>query len=83
VLLNQGFYNLLLAVAGIVGLRSIKRGADAAGYALVFYMCLSALGAGIVLALSTRAYLGAVLQSAPAAFALVSLRHAPRSLARR
>jgi hypothetical protein len=50
---------------------------------LIFYMCLSAVGAGVVLALSTRAYLGAVLQSAPAAIALVHLRHARLSAAPR
>lgn len=68
---NQGFYNLFLATAGVVGLGLRRRGDPAAGHALCCYMCLSAVGAGIVLALSTRAYVGAFLQAVPSAVAFV------------
>jgi putative membrane protein len=74
--INQGFYNLFLAVAGIAGLALLKRGKAPAGYALIGYMCLSAAGAGLVLALSTTAYVGAFLQAAPAALALLGLARA-------
>jgi putative membrane protein len=70
---NQGFYNLFLACAGGYGLRLLARGNTAAGYALVTCMCAFALGAGIVLAATTRAYVGAVFQSLPAAIALSML----------
>jgi putative membrane protein len=68
---NQGFYNLFLALAGVSGMVLSRRGHRPAGHALCCYMCLSALGAGIVLALSTRAYAGAFLQAVPSAVALV------------
>ena len=70
---NQGFYNLFLASAGLVGLELRRRGNTAAGHALCCYMCLTAVGAGIVLALSTRAYVGAFMQAVPAAAAFVLL----------
>jgi putative membrane protein len=69
--INQGFYNLFLALAGVVGLLLIGRGRRSAGYALVGYMCLSALGAGLVLAASTTAYAGAFVQAVPACAALI------------
>jgi putative membrane protein len=71
---NQGFYNLFLAIAGISGLALVQRGRVQVGLILIAYMCLTAVGAGIVLALSTRAYIGAVLQCVPAALALLTLR---------
>jgi len=64
---NQGFYNLFLAIAGIVGLVAIRGGDARVGAALIAMMCLSALGAGIVLAFSTGAIIGALLQAGPAA----------------
>jgi putative membrane protein len=70
---NQGFYNLFLAIAGAAGLRLVGRGNVRVGFTLIVYMCLSAVGAGIVLALSTHAYVGALLQAVPAAAALASL----------
>jgi putative membrane protein len=72
-LVNQGFYNLFLALAGIAGFRLLRRGNARAGYTLIVYMCLSALGAGVVLALSTHAYVGAFLQAVPAAGGLAAL----------
>jgi putative membrane protein len=70
VFVNQGFYNLFLAVAGVAGLILLSRGKTQAGHALVCYMCASAVGAGVVLAFTTIAYGGAVLQALPAAIAL-------------
>jgi putative membrane protein len=70
---NQGFYNLFLASAGAVGLMSYARGQAVAGSTLMLYMCVAALGAGVVLALTTRAYVGAFLQAVPAALALANL----------
>lgn len=72
VLVNQGFYNLFLALAGTVGLVLQRRGHAAAGHALVVYMCLSAAAAGLVLACSTPAYLGAFFQGVPPALALLA-----------
>jgi len=70
VFINQGFYNLLLAAAGVTGLLLLGRGKTQAGRALVGYMCASAVGAGLVLAFTTIAYGGALLQALPAAVAL-------------
>jgi putative membrane protein len=75
---NQGFYNLFLATAGALGLYQLRRGNTAVGHTLIGYMCLSAVGAGVVLALSTRAYGGALLQAGPAAFSLWLLFRAQR-----
>ena len=70
---NQDFYNLFLALAGIAGLLFARRGDLTIGYTLIGYMCLSAIGAGLVLALSTHAFLGASLQALPAAVALAMI----------
>ncbi len=67
---SQGFYYLFLAIAGISGLALVGRGNAPAGYTLIVYMCLSAVGAGVVLGASTPATIGAILQAAPAALAL-------------
>ena len=68
--INQGAYNLMLAVAGCVGFYLLRSGETAAGKALLRYMCLTAVGAGLVLACTTRAYVGAALQAVPAALAI-------------
>ncbi len=70
---NQGFYNLFLAIAGSAGLVFLGGGNAPVGYTLIIYMCLSALGAGFVLAASTPATVGAILQSVPAALALAAM----------
>lgn len=75
---NQGFYNLILAIAGIAGLVFLRRGDGTVGRTLVAYLCVAAVGAGIVLAFSTGAYVGAFLQAAPAALALVVIFGARR-----
>jgi putative membrane protein len=71
--INQGFYNLFLAAAAVAGLVLIARGSVIAGRTLTVYACLSALGAGIVLFLSTQAAVAALLQALPAAAALALL----------
>lgn len=71
--INQGFYNLFLAAAGIAGFAFIARGREEAGRVLVGYMCASAVGAGIVLAFTSIAYIGALLQALPAAVALAAM----------
>ena len=68
--INLGFYNLFLAAAGLAGLTFMSRSEVAIGRTLILYMCLSAVGAGIVLLFSTSAYIGALLQALPAAAAL-------------
>jgi putative membrane protein len=70
---NQGFYNLFLAGAGGAGLFILGRGNRAVGTTLIIYMCLSAVGAGLVLASSTPAIIGAILQGVPAALALAAI----------
>ena len=70
---NRGFYNLLLASAGIAGLAFLGRGNSPAGHTLIIYMCISAAGAGLALGASTRATIGAILQGLPAALALAAI----------
>ena len=70
---HQGFYNLFLASAGIAGLVFLGRGNEPVGYTLIVYMCLSAVGAGLVLATSTPATIGAILQAVPAVLALAAM----------
>ena len=61
---------LCLAVAGLAGLAFLRRGEAPVGRTLIGYMCVSAVGAGMLF-FSTHAYLGALLQAAPAAAVLV------------
>lgn len=65
--INQGFYNLFLALAGILGFYEIKKGNSTIGYTLIMFLCFCGFGAGIVLAFSTKAYALAFLQAVPAA----------------
>jgi len=71
--INQGFYNLFLAIAGIKGLQLLKKGKYPTGYALILFLCFSATVAGIVLAGSTKAYVLAFFQTVPAAIAFARL----------
>lgn len=64
--INQGFYNLFLVCAGIWGFLLVKKEKYTAGYALLLMLCFSATGAGIILALTTKAYVLAFFQSVPA-----------------
>ncbi len=63
---NQDFYNLFFAIGGIAGLYQLKRNGTA-GYALLLLVCFAAIGAGLVLAGTSNAYLLASLQAVPAA----------------
>ncbi len=63
---NQGFYNLFIACGGIYGLLQVKRGSFVMGYAFILFACISAVGAGLVLAFTTKAWLLATLQALPA-----------------
>lgn len=67
--INQGFYNLFFAVGGLAGLYYLNKN-KAVGYALITFVCFSAVGAGIILAITSKAYILAFLQTVPAAFAL-------------
>lgn len=67
--INQGFYNLFLALGGIAGFRYLPKN-TAVGYALIVLVCFSAVGAGIVLAVTSKAYILAFLQTVPAAIVL-------------
>lgn len=70
--INQGFYNLFLALGGVAGLYFINKN-KAVGYALVLFICFSAVGAGIVLACTSKAYILAFLQAVPAAIAFARI----------
>ncbi|MGH1352946.1 MAG: DUF1304 family protein [Methyloligellaceae bacterium] len=68
---NQGFYNLFLALGGVAGLIAMARGKVTTGCALIMYMCLFATGAGLILAISAQAYIGAFMQGGVAAMAFL------------
>lgn len=72
--INQGFYNLFLAGAACAALALLRAQRREAGHALAVYALGSACAAGVVLALSTRAYVGAALQAGPAALGLLLSR---------
>jgi putative membrane protein len=65
--INQGFYNLFIALGGIAGLILVGREKLQVGYALILFLCFCGFGAGLILCLSTLAYLLAALQALPAA----------------
>ncbi|SDK00220.1 putative membrane protein [Flavobacterium noncentrifugens] len=71
--INQGFYNLFLAIAGLNGLQLLKKGKYETGSALILFLCFSATVAGIVLACSTKAYILAFFQTMPGATAFARL----------
>jgi putative membrane protein len=72
--INQGFYNLFVALGGMVGAALLASGRNKEGKALVQYVCAFAVGAGVVLMLSTNAHLGGALQSGLGAIALLLIR---------
>lgn len=62
---NQGFYNLFLAAGTFAGLVLTLVGHDRTGTTLVYWNCLSMLGAAVVLAASApKLRRGAVIQGA-------------------
>ncbi len=70
--INQGFYNLFFAFGGLSGLYYLNKN-KAVGYAFITLVCFSAVGAGIVLAITSKAYILAFLQAFPAAIALAKV----------
>lgn len=71
---NQGFYNLFLAIAVVIGIVLVALGHTAVGATLVFAGAGSMVAAALVLVLSDRAYAGAALkQGALPAVAVVLL----------
>ncbi len=70
--LNQGFYNLFLAIGIGFGLVLIASGSAVAGRAIVLFACACMVGAGIVLVASNRRFLpAALMQLVPPLVALV------------
>ncbi|MCR6690617.1 DUF1304 domain-containing protein [Cellulomonas sp.] len=59
---NQGFYNLFLAVAVVVGIAVVAAGSTAVGATLVFTGAGSMVAAGLVLLLSDRSKTSAALK---------------------
>ena len=59
---NQGFYNLLVASGGIIGLWLYVKGFKTQGITLMAYMCFIGTGAGLVLLFTSTAYIVAALQ---------------------
>lgn len=70
---NQGFYNLFIACGAIVGMIYFKSGKTQVGLTLLSYACLMALGAAIVLAVSTQSLAGALIQGAPPLLTMMAL----------
>jgi putative membrane protein len=72
---NQGFYNLFLALAIILGLGLRTEEATATiGTTLVIYGLVSIIGAGLVLVISERKlWKGALIQIIPALVAVIPL----------
>ena len=68
---NQGFYNLFLALGGVAGLLLLHKGKQAQGLTLLVNMCCFAVGAGLILSLTTTAYPLAFLQAGPPLTALI------------
>lgn len=71
---NQGFYNLFLAVAVIVGIVALAAGSTAVGATLVFTGAGSMVAAGLVLLTSDRTKTSAALkQLVPPLLGIVAL----------
>ena len=70
--LNQGFYNLFLALGALGGLVAVWSGRDTAGSAIALFACACMAGAGIVLVLSDRRMMRAAsAQAVPPIVALL------------
>jgi putative membrane protein len=73
-MLNQGFYNLFLAVGIVVGLVVLHTGSESAGRAVVVFCCASIVGAALVLLASNpKLARAAAIQGLPPAVALLGL----------
>ncbi|MGG7465346.1 MULTISPECIES: DUF1304 domain-containing protein [unclassified Plantibacter] len=72
--LNQGFYNLFLAIASIIGIVLLIAGQTAIGATLVFTGAGSMVLAGLVLVISNRSmWRSALIQLAAPALGLIFL----------
>ena len=73
--LNQGFYNLFLALGGLVGVVAVGLGHRTVGVTLMAFAAACMLGAGLVLAASAgrRLLRAAALQAGPPLVALIAL----------
>lgn len=70
--LNQGFYNLFLAIGIVAGLLLVAGGSVEPGRAIVLSSCACMVGAGVVLATSDRRFVqAAAIQAVPPAPAIV------------
>jgi putative membrane protein len=69
--INQGIYNLMVAIGGVAGIFLVRRGRVELGRGLVVYTCLFAIGAAVTLLLTTEAYLLGVVQIVFPSVALV------------
>jgi putative membrane protein len=74
---NQGFYNLFLAIGTFAGLALTLTGHPRSGLALVWWNCLSMVGAALVLTASApQMRRGALIQgAAPLLFLLLAVVH--------
>lgn len=73
-MLNQGFYNLFLAIGIGVGLIMVHTGPESAGRAIVVFCCASIVGAAAVLLGTDRKLArAALIQGVPPAVALLAL----------
>ncbi|WP_296146898.1 DUF1304 domain-containing protein [uncultured Flavobacterium sp.] len=70
--INQGFYNLFFAIGGIFGFYLLKKNPINA-YTLLLFVCFAGIGAGLVLAITSNAYLLAFLQAVPAMIAFYKI----------
>ena len=72
-MLNQGFYNLFLALGTLVGVVGAWRGWEPQGSTLVTYGCLFMVGAALVLVVARPAMArGAAVQGVLPALALIT-----------
>lgn len=76
--INQGVYNLLLALGGVMGLRLWARGDVRAAQALLRFLAIFAIGAAVTLLLTTHAYLLGAVQLVVPIVLLPSLRRDAR-----
>ncbi|MBY0385561.1 DUF1304 domain-containing protein [bacterium] len=70
---NQGYYNLFLAIAGMIGVVLLYFDQANVGYTLMIYSSLSMLGAALVLLYSKKSLIRpALIQGLPPLLGLVS-----------
>jgi len=72
--LNQGFYNLFLALGALGGVWLARTSGDGSvGQAIALFACACMVGAGVVLVLTDRRFLpAALLQAVPPAVAILT-----------